>query len=49
MSKDEHIRRVILELIASDPDGDWRQPSASASPNAGFRITGGMSLPGRLC
>ena len=23
MSQDEHIRRAILELIASDPDGDW--------------------------
>ena len=23
MSQNEHIRRAILELIASDPDGDW--------------------------
>jgi len=23
MSKAEHVRRAILELIASDPDGDW--------------------------
>ena len=23
MSEDEHIHRAILELIASDPDGDW--------------------------
>ena len=23
MSQDEHIQRVILELIASHPDGDW--------------------------
>jgi hypothetical protein len=55
MSQDEHIRRAILELIASDPDGEWTFASIckriyGASDvnkyNAVRRVLRGMQLPG---
>jgi hypothetical protein len=55
MSQDEHIRRAILDLIASDPDGDWtfasicRRIYGSSDVNkynAVRRVLRRMQLPG---
>ena len=55
MSQDEHIRRAILELIASDPDGDWDIASlckhiyGRSDPRKSYvirRVIRDMTLPG---
>ena len=55
MSQDEHIRRAILKLIASDPDGDWDVASlckhihGRSDPRKYYvirRVMRDMTLPG---